>query len=559
MVRVAGLALGVAVLGAVAPLAHADATTASSVVIDGKLDASGQLTVMQTITFAGSSPATLTQQLATTQNLVHAQQMHYTVSDVQATIGGQSVAATVADDSNATTISVNTAQAGPKPIVVSYKVMGATMKRASDVVLSWPVLQGLSVGVTNVSGTIVAPGHTSFVQCLSGPATVLNPCSTVGAGTFESPNPTFSDGPRAANDQVVLSFGVPASATAATAQVKQLWTLDRAFSVNSKTLWASLIPLLLGGLALLLLHRRAGRDIAAQDGGGVTPVAAWTPVGAGHSQFTVLDGVRPGEVGTLMDERVDPVDITATLLDLSVRGYLLIRELPRASAHAPLDWTFERRRDGADLLAYERTIFDAVAPEVGESVPVSQVGPAIHGTVAEVQSNLYDEVVRRGWFAQRPDGTRDRWSFYGWLAVILAVVATGLLIAFTSYAMVGLVLVALALGLVLVGQRMPRRTASGSGVRAGLAALAAQLQVQSTDQAQPGQEYHEPARVLPYAVVLGGAHRWLQAIADADDDPGVPDPEDLDWYHAPATWNLSDLPASIEAFIVTMHGRLYGR
>ena len=52
-------------------------------------------------------------------------------------------------------------------------------------------------------------------------------------------------------------------------------------------------------------------------------------MGAGQSEFRVLGDVRPGHVGTVADERVDPIDITATLIDLAVHGHLRITELPR--------------------------------------------------------------------------------------------------------------------------------------------------------------------------------------------------------------------------------------
>ena len=57
----------------------------------------------------------------------------------------------------------------------------------------------------------------------------------------------------------------------------------------------------------------------------------------------MLGDVRPGEIGTLVDERVDPIDVTATLLDLAVRGHLLITELPRESAYARTEWELSRR------------------------------------------------------------------------------------------------------------------------------------------------------------------------------------------------------------------------
>ena len=84
------------------------------------------------------------------------------------------------------------------------------------------------------------------------------------------------------------------------------------------------------------------------------------------------DGVRPGQVGTLVDERVDPVDVTATLLDLAVRGHLRIEELPKSSKYAEGEWTFTRRSGADELRPYERTLLDAVAPEGGGAVAVQQ-------------------------------------------------------------------------------------------------------------------------------------------------------------------------------------------
>lgn len=551
--------LGVVAVTALAPTsARADGGTASTMSVVGRLDAAGALHVTETLAFSGGAPASLSQTLTTAVPLVHSKQQVYDVTAISAKVGNASVTPTVATADKTTTITLNTTGAGEKAIEISYTVTGATSSHGTDTVMSWPVLQGLSVGVRQITGSIKPPRGTTFVDCSAGPAGALGPCVAYGAGTFDSPDPSFTDGPRAAGDQVVLSFGVPAGSVAVTSRVHQLWTLDNAFSVTRNTLLAALVPLLLGALALWALHRRAGRDHAGYPT--PTPVATFAPVGEGHSEFRLLDGVRPGEVGTVVDERVDPVDISATLLDLAVRGHLLIIEQPRVGPHAPLDWVFERRTNDADQLTdYEVALLDTVAPAGAGDVAVSGIGSAVRDVIPEVQSKLYDEVVRRGWFTQRPDSTRDRWTLIGWVALVVAAVAAGVLAAFTSYGLVGLALLVLAVGLVYVGQKMPRRTASGSSLLAGLSALAAQLQVQPTDQAAPGKQYSEPARVLPYAVVLGGTHRWLQAIADADDDPGVPDPTDLDWYHAPATWNLSDLPNSIEAFIVTVQGQLYRR
>ena len=73
-----------------------------------------------------------------------------------------------------------------------------------------------------------------------------------------------------------------------------------------------------------------------------------------------------------------------------------------------------------------------------------------------------------------------------------------------------------------------------------------------------GRELSELSEVLPYAVVLGGADRWLDGIAAADDDD-VPDSEDLSWYHGPEDWQLGDLPHSLQNFVTTVNGTLFSR
>ena len=79
----------------------------------------------------------------------------------------------------------------------------------------------------------------------------------------------------------------------------------------------------------------------------------------------------------------------------------------------------------------------------------------------------------------------------------------------------------LALGLVFVAQEMPSRTAKGVALLGGLGALRSDLMSHPTNQMAPGTELQEMSEVLPYAIVLGGSDRWLDAIvaSDADEAP----------------------------------------
>jgi len=420
----------------------------------------------------------------------------------------------------------------------------------------WPLLQGLNIGVASFDATVAVPGMFTVIDCAAGAPATPGACTSYSGGTAASPSPVFHDEGRAAGDVVIATVRFPKGVVAVNQDLRELWTLDRAFSAEPLPLGLAAGLLLLGGLALWAAHRRLGSD--AGIGLPPTPVAEFHPIGPGQSEFRVLDGIRPGEVGTVVDERVDPIDVTATLLDLSVRGHLLITELASGAAHAATDWTFSRRASDDPLLTYEHTLLDAVAPVQGDAVKVSNLAGSVGAVIGQIQSELYDEVVARGWFARRPDSTRNQWSLIGWIGLAVAVVATVLLAAFTHFGLVGLALIAIALGVLFVGQEMPARTASGTALLGGLDALRGSLLTQPVDTLPAGRGLAQLSSILPYAIVIGGKDRWLQAVAAADDD-AEDDSTDLDWYHGPAGWQLKDLGASLANFVTTVQGTLFSR
>lgn len=534
--------------------AHAEGN-AATFVVDANLAADGTLKVEQTITFTGAVPAELSQRFETRENLLGDRQYVREISAVSATANGKPLDARTTREDRFTTVTVPTGGAGE--IVMSYTVVGAVVNIEGGTALRWGLLQGLSAQVGEFSATISIPGMFSYVKCTSGGPNSTTPCSFAAAGTEGSQIPTFRDGPRGEGEVVVVDVGFVPGAVRANAKIEYRWTVARAFSAKPLQLGLALGLLVLGGLGLFALHRRAGQD--AHAGGVISKAGEFVPTGPGETEFRVVGDVRPGHVGTVVDERVDPIDITATLLDLAVRGHLLITELPRASEFARTDWTLSRRENAAgDVLSpFEKELLDDIAPP-GSDLRVSQLAGRVQESIGAVQDRLYDEVVQNGWYERRPDATRNKWTQIAFGALIIAVVVTGVLAAFTTFGLVGLALITLGLGLVFVGQEMPARTSKGSALLAGLGALRSDLLSHPTDQMPAGQELRELSEVLPYAVVLGGADRWLDAIVASDTDVD-PDSRDLSWYHGPEHWHLRDLPDSLRNFITTASGSLFSR
>lgn len=525
---------------------------------EGNVNPEGVLHVVTRLTY-DQAPEQITQRIALRQSIDERSAYIFDVQDVAATIGGSPAEVTVEQDGEYLVVSINTARAGNTPIELSYNVTGATHsemgRNGALTVVQWRGLQGLSTGVAAVRGSMRVPGPAQMVDCLAGPPGSVARCEMFTVGAEQSGFPEFESGARGPGEMVSFSVGVDERAMAATSSVEQEWSLDRAFTADPLRLLTALGVLVLGLGLLYLLFRRTGLDHTFE--GDPTRVATFKPVADGHSVFAVEDAVRPGEVGTLADERVDPVDITGTLLDLAVRGHVQIEELPRAP-HAVLDWKLTRTKDGnGELAGYEKHFLDAIAP-VGGSSLVSELPKTLAPALANIQDELYEEVVRRGWFGRRPDATRSSWRTLALVSIAVSLLAACALIAFTTWGLVALVLVIVAATLYWISDRMPRRTVAGSRLLAGLKAVSMQLSIHPTDRMPVGREIAEISKLLPYAVVLGGKDRWIAAMVQADPDE-TPDPDAIAWYRAPETWHLQDLPASLTQFITTVQGELYGR
>ena len=553
-VLIAGCLLTCGLLaGPLALPAHAEGN-ASTFVAEGNLAKDGTLRVKQTIILTGAVPAELSQKFETREDLVGDQQYVQTLSDITAMVKGVAVQPTITTtEDRFTTVTVPTN--GSTEIVMSYTVTGAVVTIEGGTALRWRMLQGLSAQVAQFTATVQIPTQFSYIKCTAGSPNSTVPCNFAAAGTESAQVPTFRDGPRGEGEVVAIDIGFPPGGVATNEVIDYRWTLGRAFSASPLPLALALGLLALGGIALYGLHRRAGADRSPD--GQISTAGEFVPTGAGQSEFRVVGEVRPGHVGTVADERVDPIDVTATLVDLAVRGHLVIIELPRESEFARTDWEIRRVAGGDGLRPFEQQLLDGIAAP-GSSVRVSELASRVQESIGGVQNALYDEMVSNGWFERRPDATRNRWTQLALAALIISVVVTGVLAAFTTFGLVGLVLIAVSLGLVFVAQEMPARTPKGAALLGGLGALRSDLMSHPTNQLPPGGELREISEVLPYAIVLGGADRWLDAIVTSDVDEH-PDSYDLSWYHGPDNWHLRDLPDSMRNFVTTVSGSLFSR
>jgi hypothetical protein len=252
-------------------------------------------------------------------------------------------------------------------------------------------------------------------------------------------------------------------------------------------------------------------------------------------------GLTPGCVGTLVDERVDPIDLTATVVDLAVRRHLTIRTVQEERLFGLLtseETTFTRERDeGRDpLKPHERTVLNALFAS-GDEVRASDLRNKFYTHIPEIRRALYERLTSAGHFDASPESTRHRWILLG----VLAGAATGLAAAgwmgFRGVTPPALVLipilagVATAVSFFAFARAMPRRTLKGAQARRW--ALGFQEFVNRVEADRLERSVADPRHtfeaLLPYAMALGVATEWAAKFE------GIYRDREPDWYVGPHT------------------------
>jgi uncharacterized protein (TIGR04222 family) len=233
-------------------------------------------------------------------------------------------------------------------------------------------------------------------------------------------------------------------------------------------------------------------------------------------QYEPPDGLGPAEVGTLADEQVNMQDISAILVDLAVRGYLEIEDISEKKIiFTTEDYRFTKKREPADLKAYERTLFDGVFEDVGTR-KLSDLKQKFSGTVATIRKQVYRHLTANGYFDGNPDTVR---SVFAAVAILLTAVLLGGVALFqaatigTVYAVPLVVAGILSLVVIVIFSRIvPRKTRKGRIAWEKIRGLEEYLRRAEQRELEEQERRNIFERLLPHAIALGLVDRWANAF-----------------------------------------------
>ena len=453
---------------------------------------------------------------------------------------------------------------GQHRYVISYDVRGALNAFSEHDELYWNAIgNGWEVPINQATVRVATPAEPIETACFAGGRGSSLRCARevgrpAGAEFAHRSLPPYGG--------ITVVVGLPKGAVSVPPPIlEERWSIARAFDVTPMTLGLTgLLTLLCAGLVGRLLWLR-GRDRRYVGGipGLLPPEGTVAPEErlpfradpAGPVEFSAPRDLRPAQAGVLIDERADPLDVTATIVDLAVRKYLRIEELPREGWFAKRDWRLVKLRDVDDtLLTYERTLHEGLFDD-GDEVLVSALRESFYKDLRTVQDQLYADCVRQRWFTRRPDHVRGIWFALGLVAALVGAGLLALLAWRTHYGLVGIPLLLAGLALLIGHRSMPARTPRGSAALSRVLGFREFMRTADTERLRFAEAEGTFAAGLPYAIIFGMTERWAKAFSDLG--AGAPDGGgNFYWYAGPHGWTSANFADSMDSFMSTSVGAI---
>jgi uncharacterized membrane protein YgcG len=440
----------------------------------------------------------------------------------------------------------NTFIEGQHSYRIEYRVEGAMNHFDDHEELFYNAIgPGWPVPVNNATVVVTAPEQPTDLACYAGPVESRLSCDTA---TFAGGEARFTNGHLPNGGAITPVVALPSGSVAVPPPILEArWSFQRAFSLTPWTVGGAL-ALLVAGIAtvgrLTWMHGRDRRFVGSavnvafgSDDGQIQRVGLFEDAEDTAIEFAPPEDALPGQMGTLVDEVAHPLDVTATLIDLAVRGYLRIEEIPKSGWFGKDDWRLTRLKEAdATLHKYESELLDGLF-EDGDEVVLSELKRKFVSRLKRVQDELYRDVVARGWFLRRPDQVRSTWVVSGIIVLIVGVVATALLAMWTTFALLGPPVALAGLVLLIGSNAMPRRTPKGTGMMRRTLGFRRAIETAERDTARWAAEAGVFSKYLPYAVVFGLVDRWANAFEGlTEETAGV------------GSWYVSQRPFTTLAF-----------
>jgi uncharacterized membrane protein len=290
------------------------------------------------------------------------------------------------------------------------------------------------------------------------------------------------------------------------------------WAVNVAENWVFLLPIF-SFIYMFNLWYRKGRDPRVRE----SVTVMYEPPKFDNKPLT------PAEVGTLIDEKLDPRDITSTIVGLAVKGYIKVEETKREGMiFDKTDYDLIKVKEpDTHLSPFEielvKSLFSISPP--GIRLLVSSLKNRFYTNLPTLKKALYGDLVREKYFLSSPEKVRNSYIAAGIVVLVFAILAFVFLVpnsggkSFIAGILTGIPVLAFA-------KFMPVKTRAGASAYMDILGFQEFLNRAEKDRLERMGDKNLFSKFLPYAVALNVADNWGKAFEGIYQEPP-------DWYVSP--------------------------
>ena len=302
-----------------------------------------------------------------------------------------------------------------------------------------------------------------------------------------------------------------------------------------KNFWEFYLPItiiILFNLALFFYWWKYGKDPEGK--GVIMPI------------YKVPENLKPAELGVLIDEKAHLHDITASIIDLAIKGYLKIKQKKDKGFFWGYNYSYSfiKLKSGIDLKGYEKKIYDAVFSSKSKEVSLDYLKDVFYKSLPGIKSKLYSRVVRLSLFQNNPDNIRKDIFHIGCAISFISSISFIIIAILIGSPWYFLIILA-SFELMIFARFMPKKTKKGVEVYEQVLGYKMFLKATEQDRLKTlysPKDYKDVfQKHLPYAIVMGVEESWIEHFDGLFKGK-------LDWYKSSGAFNLNALSSGLNTF-----------
>lgn len=412
----------------------------------------------------------------------------------------------------------------------------------------WPV----PIRIAASTVTLPKPGIIN-ITCYQGVSNATNPCSS----RIVNKSSTVFSATRPLNigEGLTIVVGYTKGMVPILIVTPPPSTTPTSTPLYPPNLLISLLTFLSSIVFIIWLWKKKGKD---QTSGHEAIVVEYTPP----------NKLRPAEVGTLLDERADTLDVSATIIDLAVRGFLTIEEVPKKWLFGSVDYILtqtemldqgrtlnpitHRVRPSSNkdekLLNYELELLQRLFSGT-DTVNMSELKEEFYDDLVKVKKSLYQDVIDKSLFTKNPETVKTIYGMIGFFIFIISIIISFVGLTEPSGNISGIAIGTMFGGLVffILSRSFSRRTAVGYELYRKT--LGFRMFIEKAEKYK--QQYLERENIfselLPYAIVFGATGKFANAFKVLGIEPKQPT-----WYASSQPFNPVLFSSNINNFSSSM-------